>query len=242
MSLLAAAYPDRHFANSLEPTNPAFRPQFERWKSFSRELQLPVTFGLGHQVDCSFPKMVACSEAIVTTSVAEGFGLGFLEPWVFGKSLCGRNLPEITGDFTGTVTEDWEAQAAGNVTAMGNLFISDVDSNNTLEGPTSAPELLPSSQSSFSTTESKNPPAHRKLPMILWSGTIASTSEDWMKASRRSSSLPQRVRAKYANRFAAKPRSKGWIPRSSKKMPAPYAKGFPFPHTGRSWPEFTKTC
>ena len=44
--------------------------------------------------------MVACSEAIVTTSVAEGFGLGFLEPWVFGKSLCGRNLPEITGDFT----------------------------------------------------------------------------------------------------------------------------------------------
>ena len=32
--------------------------------------------------------------------VAEGFGLGFLEPWVFGKSLCGRNLSEITGDFT----------------------------------------------------------------------------------------------------------------------------------------------
>tara|TARA_Y100001978_G_scaffold203517_1_gene230442 strand:+ start:19829 stop:21268 length:1440 start_codon:yes stop_codon:yes gene_type:complete len=100
MSLLAAAYPDRYFANSLEPTNPAFRPQFERWKSFSRELQLPVTFGLGHQVDCSFHIMVAFSEAIVTTSVAEGFGLGFLEPWVFGKSLCGRNLPEITGDFT----------------------------------------------------------------------------------------------------------------------------------------------
>ena len=40
------------------------------------------------------------AQAIVSTSVAEGFGLGFLEPWVFGKSLCGRNLPEITGDFS----------------------------------------------------------------------------------------------------------------------------------------------
>jgi hypothetical protein len=31
--------------------------------------------------------------------VAEGFGLGFLEPWTFGKGLCGRNLPDITSDF-----------------------------------------------------------------------------------------------------------------------------------------------
>lgn len=44
--------------------------------------------------------MVSGSEAIVSTSVAEGFGLGFLEPWTFGKSLCGRNLQEITGDFS----------------------------------------------------------------------------------------------------------------------------------------------
>ena len=43
--------------------------------------------------------MVASAQAIVSTSVAEGFGLGFLEPWVF-ESLCGRNLPEITGDFS----------------------------------------------------------------------------------------------------------------------------------------------
>jgi hypothetical protein len=43
--------------------------------------------------------MVSSAEAIVTTSMAEGFGLGYLEPWGFGKSLYGRNLPEITGDF-----------------------------------------------------------------------------------------------------------------------------------------------
>jgi hypothetical protein len=100
LALLAAAYPNRHFANSLEPTNPSFRPQFERWKAFAENSALPLTYGLGHLVDCSFPDMVASADAIVSTSVAEGFGLGFLEPWVFGKSLCGRNLPEITEDFS----------------------------------------------------------------------------------------------------------------------------------------------
>ncbi len=100
LALLAATHPDKHFANSLGPTNPAFRPQFERWKTFAKESGLPITYGLGDLVDCSFPSMVASSEAIVNTSVAEGFGLGFLEPWIFGKSLCGRNLPEITSDFS----------------------------------------------------------------------------------------------------------------------------------------------
>ena len=100
LALLSAAHPDKFFANSLGPTNPDFRPQFERWKSYALNSSLSLTYGLGHLVDCSFPDMVASAEAIVSTSVAEGFGLGFLEPWVFGKSLCGRNLPEITGDFS----------------------------------------------------------------------------------------------------------------------------------------------
>ena len=30
----------------------------------------------------------------------KGFGLGFLEPWTFGKCLVGRNIPEITSDFS----------------------------------------------------------------------------------------------------------------------------------------------
>ena len=43
--------------------------------------------------------MVGHAQSILSVSVAEGFGLGFLEPWTFGKGLCGRNLPEITSDF-----------------------------------------------------------------------------------------------------------------------------------------------
>ena len=38
--------------------------------------------------------------ALVTTSIAEGFGLAFLEPWISGSSVVGRNLPDITEDFS----------------------------------------------------------------------------------------------------------------------------------------------
>ena len=99
LALLAAAHSDLHFANSLGPTNPEFRPKYERWKAFSAELDLPLTFGIGENPDLSFSEVVNASQAFVTTSVAEGFGLGFLEPWTFGKNLFGRNIPEVTKDF-----------------------------------------------------------------------------------------------------------------------------------------------
>jgi hypothetical protein len=36
---------------------------------------------------------------VITTSVGEGFGLAFLEPWLAGRPLRGRDLPPITADF-----------------------------------------------------------------------------------------------------------------------------------------------
>jgi glycosyltransferase involved in cell wall biosynthesis len=99
LALLAAAHSDLHFANSLGPTNPEFLPIYERWKAFSAERNLPLTYGIGENSDLSFPEVVNASQALVTTSVAEGFGLGFLEPWTFGKNLFGRNIPEVTEDF-----------------------------------------------------------------------------------------------------------------------------------------------
>lgn len=99
LALLAAAHPDLHFANSLGPTNPAFRPTYRRWQTFARDLALPLTYGIGDDSPHPFPRVVAASQALVTTSVAEGFGLGFLEPWTFGKALLGRDLPPVTSDF-----------------------------------------------------------------------------------------------------------------------------------------------
>ncbi len=100
LALLSAAHPEIHFASSLGPTNPAYAPIYESWIEFARGHELGVTYGLGEQTEATFPEMVSLAQAIVNVSVAEGFGLGFLEPWTFGKSLCGRNLPEITADFS----------------------------------------------------------------------------------------------------------------------------------------------
>lgn len=100
LALLAASHPEIHFANSLGPTNPSFRATYEDWKGFGKSLGLSLTYGLGEQTNESFPELVQQAASIINVSVAEGFGLGFLEPWSFGKSLCGRNIPDITSDFT----------------------------------------------------------------------------------------------------------------------------------------------
>ena len=100
LALIASAHPEKYFANSLGPTNPNFSQLFERWTQFSKNLNLPISFGIGEQISCSFPDMLNHAEGILTTSIAEGFGLGFLEPWMFNKFLHGRNIPEITKDFS----------------------------------------------------------------------------------------------------------------------------------------------
>ena len=101
LALLAASYPERHFANSLGPTNPAFKKTYDRWEYFSEAKKLPLTFGLNQKIGLPFHQLVNASQTLITTSVAEGFGMGFLEPWTFGKSVIGRNLPEVTSDFSG---------------------------------------------------------------------------------------------------------------------------------------------
>jgi hypothetical protein len=50
--------------------------------------------------DRSFREVVEWSDACITTSVGEGFGMSFLEPFAMGRPVLGRNLPEITEGFT----------------------------------------------------------------------------------------------------------------------------------------------
>ncbi len=87
------------FGNTLGPTNPNFETTYDGWIAYAEEHKLPVTFGFGAGVDAGFPEIIGAATGLLTTSVAEGFGLAFLEPWSFGKPLTGRDLPEITGDF-----------------------------------------------------------------------------------------------------------------------------------------------
>lgn len=41
----------------------------------------------------------AACRAVLTTSILEGFGFVFLEPWTAGKFLIGRNINDVTYDF-----------------------------------------------------------------------------------------------------------------------------------------------
>lgn len=84
---------------TLAPDNPAAKPRYNRWVARAKQWSLPVEFELGARRDVSFQELAAAADQWITTSVAEGFGLAFLEPWTFGRPVVGRNLPAITGDF-----------------------------------------------------------------------------------------------------------------------------------------------
>ena len=89
---------DASFGVTLEPESATALQHYRRWEKVSTELELPVEFNLGTKHP--FPDLIARSTQLMTTSVAEGFGLSFLEPWLANRFLSGRNLPEITRDFS----------------------------------------------------------------------------------------------------------------------------------------------
>ncbi len=85
------------FQSTLEPQNPVWLDYYNEWVEFAQEQSLPVEFNAGRKHD--FGELVQNAEALISTSIAEGFGLAFLEPWLERKMLVGRKLPEITSDF-----------------------------------------------------------------------------------------------------------------------------------------------
>jgi hypothetical protein len=43
--------------------------------------------------------MVRVADLVITTSVLEGFGFAYLEPWILDRPVIGRSIPFITPDF-----------------------------------------------------------------------------------------------------------------------------------------------
>ncbi len=84
---------------TLGPTNRNFDARYRQWRAFAARHSLPARFGLAEEDDRPFAEWMAAADAVLTTSVAEGFGLAFLEPWLHGKPVVGRDLPAITADF-----------------------------------------------------------------------------------------------------------------------------------------------
>ncbi|MFH0908348.1 MAG: glycosyltransferase [bacterium] len=95
----ALSEPGAQWATTLAPNNPAERVYYDSWVQFAGELRLPVEFEVGTRRQWSLTDLMRAASAIVTTSVAEGFGLAFLEPWLSGRPLHGRNIPDVTLDM-----------------------------------------------------------------------------------------------------------------------------------------------
>lgn len=97
LSLLAPK--GTRFAITLTPKDPAAKAIHDSWRELAEQLDLPIAF---HVVDgsgdASYEAWLKRATHFITTSVAEGFGLNFLESAAFGKPLIGRNLPHITAD------------------------------------------------------------------------------------------------------------------------------------------------
>ncbi len=99
-------------ATSRGPHNPL--PKDGAWGRAARSWAPNVRFAVAgrlpapgrfphenHADPCAFEAWLSAAAAILTTSVAEGFGLAFLESSLLGLPLVGRNLSAVTSDFTG---------------------------------------------------------------------------------------------------------------------------------------------
>lgn len=80
-------------------SSPADMACGERLKQRIRRERLPVVIGFGRELEGPLP-LFHLAHAVVTTSKQEGFGYMFIEGWLCRKLVVGRDIPEVTRDFT----------------------------------------------------------------------------------------------------------------------------------------------
>jgi hypothetical protein len=82
---------------TLESTGDLDRKSYDYWRSFVRSRGCRVGFGMG--TNRNLVGLLGRTRLVVTTSIKEGFGFSFLEPWTASLGLRGRLLPDICADF-----------------------------------------------------------------------------------------------------------------------------------------------
>lgn len=95
--LFAALFPQYLWCITQPPNTEDDIIEYKLWKKLSQKLQLPIRFEVGKRVD--FEALLTHSYCCITTSIQEGFGLTFLEPWLYGTPVIGRNIEMVTRDF-----------------------------------------------------------------------------------------------------------------------------------------------
>jgi len=88
---------DAKLVVTLPPNSALDRQIHAAWKAFAGRNKLNVEFDAGLSKD--LPSLIQASDFILTTSISEGFGFSFVEPWAAGKRLWGRRIDAICRDF-----------------------------------------------------------------------------------------------------------------------------------------------
>ncbi|NCA85364.1 MAG: glycosyltransferase [Clostridia bacterium] len=96
--LLSVLFANRaNWLVTLPPKNPAEVKPYQNWKDFCQRLKIKIVFEAGLKVD--FIELLTASDLCLTTSIREGFGMVFLEPWLLGTPVMGRNISYVTADL-----------------------------------------------------------------------------------------------------------------------------------------------
>jgi hypothetical protein len=82
---------------TLPPNSSADFQSYTGWINYAKNKNLNVEFESGLKND--FTKLVLSSRFLITTSISEGFGFSFIEPWCAKKVIWGRKIPDICRDF-----------------------------------------------------------------------------------------------------------------------------------------------
>ncbi len=96
--LISAMLPARMgLAITQPPNSPMDFTFYRQWMDFADTWDLPVIFEAGTIYD--FGALLANCSLVLTTSITEGFGFVYLEPWTLNKIVWGRRLEAICADF-----------------------------------------------------------------------------------------------------------------------------------------------
>jgi len=103
-----------HLLVSLKPENGDDARYADQLMAFIKKHKLPASIGfnglvsLEREVDPQEPDriekygvgdMYQVADLVITTSILEGFGFSYLEPWILDRVVIGRSIPFIVPDF-----------------------------------------------------------------------------------------------------------------------------------------------
>ena len=95
--LLATLFPDANWVVTQPPKNPIEIEPYKEWMNFTSENDIAIGWEAGTKVD--FERLLTVSDFCISTSIQEGFGMVFMEPWLLNTPVIGRNIPMVTEDM-----------------------------------------------------------------------------------------------------------------------------------------------